>query len=436
MIRHPFAACAALALVVALGPASGTAPAAEWPPRDGLRVVFLGDSITQFGLYVRYVDGYLLSRFPDRQVEVIGLGLSSETLSGTSESGHPYPRPDVHARLARVLELTRPNLVFVCYGMNDGIYTPPDPARLELYRQGVDTVVRAVKQAGAEVIVGTPPPFDPRPIAAKTAPLSAAEFGYFHPYVDYDGVLGNYANLLLARRGEGWTVADIHGATRDALAAFRTTDPGFTFATDGVHPLSDGHWLIARPYLEAWGASGTPEVDAAAIDAKNRQVIRGQVELIPSPAGDPSLRFAWTTRIPLPRDPTWNPRLVAFERIDDRFNRHRLLVVGLPAARYSLVEGDSLLGEVGREELADGLDLLRFPNLSTNRRAAASWSLIERKHAILRPSWLEAVGHGPPNFGKAQPLEAAKRQADPIDEQIRALTRPVPVSLRLVPVGG
>ncbi len=434
MIGHRGGVGGALCLLgIAMASLAG---AAEWPPRDGAKVLFLGDSITQYGLYVRYVDAYLLSRFPDRRIEVIGLGLASETLSGTSEPGHPFPRPDIHARLPRALELARPDLVFVCYGMNDGVYHPPDPGRTELYRKGIESVVAAIRRAGAEVIVGTPPPFDSRPIRAKLAPPTASAFGYQRPYVDYDGVLGIYTNILLGKRDVGWTVADIHGATRDALTALRGNDPNFTFAADGIHPLADGHWLIARPYLEAWGAEGTPEVDVAAIDARGGAVIRGRVDLVPSPAEDTSFRFTWTTRVPLPRDPGWDPRGVALDRLDDRFNRHRLLIVGLTAPRYAIYEGDASIGEASREALADGLDLLRYPKLSTNRRAAEVWPLVEQKHAVLRPSWLEAVGHGPPDFPPAPPLDEAKRRAAPIEEKIRSLTRPVPVSFRLVPIGG
>ena len=418
-----------------LGDVRHGAAGADWPPRDGLKVVFLGDSITQNGLYVRYVDAYLTTRFPDRRIEVIGLGLSSETLSGTSEPDHPYPRPDVRSRLPRALELTKPDLVFVCYGMNDGIYHPPSPERVAQYRQGTAEVVAAIQEAGAEVIVGTPPPYDSRPVRARTVPLSAPLFGYGHPYIDYDGVLGIYANLLLAQRDAGkLVVADIHGATGDALAALRLTDPNFTFASDGVHPEGDGHWLIARPYLETWGAAQTAEVDAAAIDASHRAVIRGTVGLGESPPDDPSFRFTWTTQIPFPHDPAWDARLVAFERIDDRFNRHRLTVVGLPAPRYAIYEGDQAIAEVTRERLAEGLDLLTLPQLSTNRRSAAVWPLIEQKHAILRPAWLEAVGHGPPLFGKTLPLDQARAKAAPIEEKIHALTRPVPVQFRLVPI--
>src|SRR5207237_312442 len=103
---------------------SGLAAEGRFALRDGQRVVFLGDSITNAGMYVQYLDAYLVTRFPDQKFDLINLGLPSETVSGLSEPDHPYPRPDLHERLERVLNKTKPDIVVVCYGMNDGIYYP------------------------------------------------------------------------------------------------------------------------------------------------------------------------------------------------------------------------------------------------------------------------------------------------------------------------
>src|ERR1041385_874446 len=101
-------------------------------PAHVKRVVFLGDSITYSGTYVAMVEAYFLTRRPDRVIEFINLGLPSETVSGLSEDGHAggqFPRPDLHERLARVLKQTKPDLIFACYGMNDGIYLPLNEER-------------------------------------------------------------------------------------------------------------------------------------------------------------------------------------------------------------------------------------------------------------------------------------------------------------------
>src|SRR6185295_13950149 len=131
-----------------------TLSAADKPLLDGVhRVVFLGDSITYSGQYVEFMEAYFATRFPDRQVEFLNVGLPSETVSGLSEPGHAagkFPRPDLHERLARVLEKTKPDLVVACYGMNDGIYYPFGEDRSQKYQDGMKRLRERVAAAGAK----------------------------------------------------------------------------------------------------------------------------------------------------------------------------------------------------------------------------------------------------------------------------------------------
>src|SRR4029079_7345266 len=82
--------------------------AAEPLLRKGDRVLVLGDSSTQDGKYVVALDLLVRTRMPDAAVEIISLGLASETVSGASENHHPWPRPDVHERAGRALEKVKP----------------------------------------------------------------------------------------------------------------------------------------------------------------------------------------------------------------------------------------------------------------------------------------------------------------------------------------
>src|SRR5690349_15538230 len=114
---------------------SSSTPKAVLPPKV-MRAIFLGDSITHSGLYVSLVEAYFVSRYPNRAIEFINVGLPSETVSGLSEEGHAggqFPRPDLHERLERVLTAIKPDLVFACYGMNDGIYMPLDEERFRKF---------------------------------------------------------------------------------------------------------------------------------------------------------------------------------------------------------------------------------------------------------------------------------------------------------------
>ena len=93
--------------------------------------------------------------------KLINLGLPSETCSGLSEPAHPFPRPNVHERIGRALKKMKPDLVFACYGMNDGIYYPFSEERFEKYRIGIQQIIEKVKASGARLILMTPPSFDP-----------------------------------------------------------------------------------------------------------------------------------------------------------------------------------------------------------------------------------------------------------------------------------
>jgi lysophospholipase L1-like esterase/pimeloyl-ACP methyl ester carboxylesterase len=258
------------------------------------RIVFLGDSITYAGQYVEDVAAYYATRFPNEHFEFINVGLSSETVSGLSEEGHAggrYRRPDLHERLGRILEKTKPDLTFVCYGMNDGIYQPIDDARLKAFQEGMKSVHEQIAATGAKIIHLTPPVFDPVPIKEKLSTNGAA--GFSHPYEGYNQVLDRYSEWLMAQRSAGWDVADLHSAMNRWLAEQRQRNPNFSYTKDGVHPDANGHWLMAKQILLHLGAKDVENADSpAAMMASNPhsdeilKLIREKEQL---------LRDAWLT---------------------------------------------------------------------------------------------------------------------------------------------
>jgi len=217
------------------------------------RVLFLGDSITYAGHYTELFDAFLFTQFPDRDIEVIDCGLPSETVSGLSEAGHAggkFPRPDLHERLDRVLATVKPDLVFACYGMNCGIYLPLDDQRFAAYQAGIRKLREKVEKAGAKIIHLTPPVFDPLPIKARTKSADVVKDGEF--FEGYNDVLDRYSAWFIGQaKTEGWHVIDTHYAMAYVLAEKRKTDPGFSYAKDGVHANNDGHRVIAEAILHA-----------------------------------------------------------------------------------------------------------------------------------------------------------------------------------------
>ena len=223
-------------------------------PSGVKRIVFLGNSITYAGHYITFIETYLITRYPDRSFEIINLGLPSETVSGLSETGHAggkFPRPDLHERLDRLLELTKPDLVFACFGINDGIYMPFDSLRFKKYKDGISLLHDKVTGAGAEIVLLTPPVYDDHQGNVK----------------GYNKVLDKYSNWLLKQQNaQNWLVADIHFPMLKTLNMNRNIDSAFYFSRDGVHPGIPGHWLMAQQVLLFLGESEAADfenIDAA-----------------------------------------------------------------------------------------------------------------------------------------------------------------------------
>ncbi len=239
------------------------------------RVAILGDSITFDGRWATRVESALRGspRFAD--AEIVNFGLSSETVSGLSEPNHAggkFPRPPLFERLDRILDAYKPTLLLACYGMNDGIYLPLDPARTQAYQDGILKLKSAVEKHGATIVFITPP-------------LHNADKPSTDPQ-RYDAVLDHYAEWLVARRAEGWSVIDIRPDLRRDVAQAKQENPGFVYAQDGVHTGEQGQVFIAtsvyRQLWPLWKLPGEPQV--AAPEAMQILTQRSQL-----------LKLAWLT---------------------------------------------------------------------------------------------------------------------------------------------
>jgi hypothetical protein len=99
----------------------------------------------------------------------------------------------------------------------------------------------------------------------------------------------------------------------------------------------------------------------------------------------------------------------------------RLSFAGLPAGKHALYEGDKLIGLATADEWKAGVDLTKWADLSTNKRTAEMWDLIQKKQRILGLAWLTDVGHKRPDTRKGIPLADALKYGEEVDEQVKKL---------------
>lgn len=223
-----------------------------------VRILFLGDSITADGRYIRLAEEWLSRHRPDAALKLLARGVPSETASGLSEAEHPFPRPCIHDRLAKELAEAAPDLVIACYGMNDGIYHPFSEERFAAYQSGMRRLSAQISEAGAKVILLTPPPFDAISMKGPLQPEDAADFSYLAPYEAYDKVLERYAAWLLSGGCPADGVIDMRTPLVIHIRQARAAEPSYSYG-DGIHPDASGHRVMARVLLQELFQAG-PDV--------------------------------------------------------------------------------------------------------------------------------------------------------------------------------
>ncbi len=223
-------------------------PAPATPPR----LVFLGDSNTHAGRFVAIVDAKFRKVMRGEAVQFLNLGVSSETVAGTSEPDHPFKRPCVHSRIDKVLRMLQPNIVVVCYGMNDGIYQPPSEEILDAYKDGMLRLAAKVKESGAKLIVMTPPPFEPEAIekrGGKFGPNANGNFAWNAPVENYDRAVKEMADWCMTNPFDAFMVVDLRTPLLELRQRNIAEDPEFLLTGDGVHFKDAAHDAVANALL-------------------------------------------------------------------------------------------------------------------------------------------------------------------------------------------
>src|SRR6185369_7660448 len=223
--------------------------------KDGDRVVFYGDSITDQRLYTTFAETYVLTRFPKLNVSFVHSGWGGDRVTGGG--GGP-----VDVRLRRDVIAYKPTVMTVMLGMNDGSYRAFDEKIFDTYAKGYQHIIDSVKAElpGIRLTVIQPSPFDD-----VTQP-PRFEGGY-------NAVLARYSQFVkeLADR-EKLTVADLNSPVVAALEKAKVTDAELAkkIIPDRVHPGPGGHLLMAAELLKSWQAPAL--VSAVAIDVKSKKV--------------------------------------------------------------------------------------------------------------------------------------------------------------------
>jgi lysophospholipase L1-like esterase len=204
--------------------------------KPGEKVMFVGDSITAGGGYLRLAAYVLKTSYPELNLpQFINVGVSGQKAEGME------PRFESDLKKA-----DKPALVFISVGINDVWHRagqPHDPAVLATYKENVSKMVDKAQAAGAKVVLLAPTVIqeDTASEGNKRLPM----------YVDA-------MKSVAADKKCGF--ADLHSMFLQAIAK-KPADLKLT--SDGVHMGPYGDSIMAIGVLRAMGV---PDAKMSSID--------------------------------------------------------------------------------------------------------------------------------------------------------------------------
>jgi lysophospholipase L1-like esterase len=379
--------------------------------RDGDRVVFYGDSITQDGGYARLVEAYVATRFPEWDVRFYNAGVGGDTVAGGWAG-------TVDLRLERDVVAAEPTVVTVMLGMNDGRYRRYDPPTFAAYAEGFEALVVRLKKAlpSARLTLIQPSPFDDITRPPQFLP-------------GYDDVLrrfGCYLGALGPRLGAA--VADFRGPVNAGLRALQQEGPVLArmLVPDRVHPSAAGHLVMGAALLRAWNAPSL--VTRVVIDAAAARVVASEgTELADLVATDAEASWTQLDRaLPLPLD--FDDGDVALAEMAgaglEKLDQQPLAVAGLQPGRYELTIDAQVVATFTADELREGVNLARYPTPMRQQARPVRWGA-ESRHELqrVRRQLLVAVERQPE---LAEVAEALRLQDEQAQRSRRETVRPQP----------
>lgn len=375
-----------------------------FPFHDGDRVVFLGDSITEQRLYTTYLETYLLTRFPNWNLEFRNAGWGGDT---------SYLRtrgvPPAEALKRDVLDL-HPTVVTIDFSMNDAGYGAFKQNLYDRHVNGERDIVRQLQAAGV------------RPVVLTASAVEKNEPG--DDMEGYNQTLEQFAagDAMVAAQA-GVPFADQLHPFIAAINRLRATDPKGRLSGDAVHPGKAGHLMMADFILT--GLNAPALVSSATIDARSGKLTRADgtkiTDVQRTPDGGLSFRRL-DDSLTFPIEPAARPVLQLVPVADD-LNRYLVQVTNLAPGDYTITVNGTPVTHGSAAQLAEGLNLGYYDSPLT----AAGMDILKHvraKNDAYFHLWRNIrLGKGTDAEKQAQSAPLLQQIADE-ERQINALRKP------------
>jgi lysophospholipase L1-like esterase len=386
--------------------------------RDGDRVVFLGDSITEQRLYTTYIEAYALTRYPQWKLWFRNVGWGGDT-SWLRQRSHPdeaklFAADDANQQkmvedavkrgLERDVLPLKPTVVTIKFGMNDHSYQAFREDIFKTYVRSQTALAEVLKANGARVAFLTPQPIEDK----RPDPDQDVRNQSLRKFSD---------GLKEVAAKEGATFVDQFDPYMKMLLRERQNNPsGFVGGGDAVHPGPIGHTVMAWAILKGLGAPGL--VSRVQVDCASGKAATEGCKVENLKAANNTVSFERLDEaLPMPIDEKAGPAL-KLAPILEELDRYELQISGLPGGTYEVNIDGEPVAKVTDEELAKGWNLARQAGAIT-KQAEKVLGLVFQKNNLYYTRWRNVQLYLFPEWARGGDVES-KRAAElaRLDQQI------------------
>jgi lysophospholipase L1-like esterase len=380
------------------------------------RVVFYGDSITAQRLYTRFVEDFILTRYPQLRVTFWNAGVPGDTVYGGYTG-------DLPTRMKRDVFPHQPTVITIMLGMNDGYYMAFDQKYLEVFKEGCRKLLDSIQTGApaARVTLISPTPYD--------------EVTHGTEFAQYNDVVSRYsATVKELATSSHLRFSDFNQVETDLLNAGMRKNSSLAalLVPDRIHPADASHWVMAAALARSWGLS--PVVSELQLDvAAKKAVSTENTQIADLEVGEAELHWTQTDdALPLPL--SLDDGMIQFAlSVSDlaAIDQQLLLIKGLPAARYTLRIDEKKIATFTREQLSSGVNLALYATPMESQ--AKGVDAIELKRMRLDEARFLLAIEDPTVANAAEATSAIEAKDAALAAEQRKLAQPKPHRFELSP---
>ncbi len=349
------------------------------PFKEGDRVVFLGNSITDGGHYHSYIWLYYMTRFPEMRLTMFNGGIGGDTAY------------DMNKRLDNDIFSKDPSVLVVTFGMNDSGYFEYNGDNAgefgeQKYQESTgnfDNMVERFRRLP-----------DTRMIMAGTSPYDNFAKIPNDNFKDKNRTIQRIVDYQMSVADKhGWEHIDWNRPMEALNRKGQEADSSFTLCgTDRIHPDNHGHMVMAYLFLKAQGMAGRKVADMEINGSKAKVVREENCKVSNVVRNGGRLTFDYLAdALPYPADTIaqgWNmshPQAEAFRIVPfvEEMNQELLTVTGLKGDYKLFIDGEEI-GEWSGKELAGGINLAEISRTPQYQQSLAVMHLNERRWELER----------------------------------------------------